>query len=144
MICICDIILTYSPWSEDWFQEIYSKIKDHTLVTEDRCYIIHRFCKQCLHFEGAFTECFVYRGGIAFLIAHILVNNYVQDRQVHLFDTFSGMPAIANEDPSGFKEGLFRDVSLSAVKDYLQILPFIIFYQCLIPEILKKENVKDL
>ena len=52
---------TYSPWFENWFQEMYSKIKGYTLVKEDRCYIIHKFCQYSLHINGDFAECVVYK-----------------------------------------------------------------------------------
>lgn len=132
---------TYSPWFEDWFQEIYGRIRDHSMVTEDRCYIIHKFCYHCLHLDGDFAECGVYKGGTAFLIADTLLNNSTRDKQVHLFDTFTGMPAIVKEDPSGLKEGQFGDVSLSAVKDYLQMFPSVVFHPGFIPETF--EAVKD-
>jgi len=132
---------TYSPWFEEWFQKIYSKAKPRTKVTEDRCYIIYRLCEHCLHFDGDFAECGVYKGGSAFLIADTLVSNSIQDKQVHLFDTFAGMPAIANEDPSGVREGFFGDNSLESVKDYLQAFPFVAFYPGIIPQTF--DAVKD-
>jgi len=121
---------TYSPWFEDWFQEIYSKIRDYTVVKEDRCYIIYKFCHHCLHLEGDFAECGVYKGGTAFLIAYARAKHI----KLHLFDTFAGMPAIANKDPSGHKKGDFGDVSLNAVKDYLGMFTNVIFHPGLIPE----------
>jgi hypothetical protein len=42
----------YSQWFEDWFQEIYRKVKKHTVVSEGRCYTILRFCEHGLHFTG--------------------------------------------------------------------------------------------
>jgi len=132
---------TYCPWFEDWFQEIYKRIKDYTVVTEDRCYILYRFCQHCLHLEGDFAECGVYKGGTAFMIASTLKDNSTRNKQLHLFDTFTGMPAIANEDASGYKEGDFGDVSLSAIKDYLQMFPFVIFHPGFIPQTF--EGVKD-
>ncbi len=125
---------TYSPWFEDWFLEIYNKVSDRTLCTEDRCYIIYRFCNHCLHLEGDFAECGVYKGGTAFLIANTLMKNSFSERQVHLFDTFAGMPATANEDPSTLKEGDFGDVSVNAVKDYLEIFPRVVFHPGFIPK----------
>ncbi|GAI43581.1 unnamed protein product [marine sediment metagenome] len=65
----------------------------------------------------------------------------IQNKQLHLFDTFTGMPAIANEDPSHIKKGALGDVSLDAVKDYLRIFPFIVFHPGLISETLKE--IKD-
>ena len=83
---------TYSPWFEDKFQEIYRKINNYTIVKEDRCYIIQKFCYNCLHLEGEFAECGVYKGGTAFLTAYTLKKNSIQDKELHLFDTFTGMP----------------------------------------------------
>jgi O-methyltransferase len=125
---------TYSPWFESWFQEIYAKVKDRTMVKEDRCYVIYEFCRHCLHFEGDFAECGVYKGGSAFLIASTLVNSPASGKGVHLFDTFRGMPAIANDDPSGVKEGQFGDTSLTAVKNYLSVFPNVSFHPGVIPE----------
>lgn len=131
----------YSPCFEDWFQQTYSKISYNTVVSEDRCYIIYKFCNHCLHIDGDFAECGVYKGGTAFLIASTLANNSVYDRQLHLLDTFAGMPAIATEDPSDLKKGDFGDVSLRAVKEYLQMLPLVVFHPGFIPETF--EAVKD-
>ena len=63
---------TYSPWFETWFQDIYAKVRDHTLVSEDRCYIIYKLGLHCKNLEGDFAECGVYKGGTAFLIATLL------------------------------------------------------------------------
>ncbi len=129
---------TYSPWFEDWFKEIYEKVKDHTLVKEDRCYLIHRFCGHCLNIEGDFAECGVYKGGTAFLIALTLANkSSVQNKRLYLFDTFAGMPATANGDRSGHKSDDFSDVTLSAVKTYLQRFPFVVFQPGFIPDTFK-------
>lgn len=128
---------TYSPWLEDWFQQIYGKIRHQTIVTEDRCYIIHQFCRHCAGIEGDYAECGVYKGGTAFLIADTLINNNIQDKVVHLFDTFTGMPTIANDDPSGLTEGYFGDTSLDAVKDYLRLFPLVVFHPGVIPETFK-------
>ncbi|OGO04732.1 MAG: hypothetical protein A2Y91_07280 [Chloroflexi bacterium RBG_13_54_8] len=133
---------TYSPWFEDWFQDIYAKCRPHTLMKEDSAYVIHQLCRHCLHLAGDFAECGVYRGGSAFLIASTLAERDVNNRrQVHLFDTFQGMPSTANDDPSGIKEGRFGDTSLSAVKDYLRDFPFVTFHQGYIPATLAP--VKD-
>ena len=119
---------TYSPWFEEWFQTIYGRVNHHTMVTADRCYVIREFCLHCLHLEGDFAECGVYKGGSAFLIAETLPNSSAKGRQLHLFDTFAGMPAIANQDPSNFKEGDLGDTSLGAVKEYLRGFPFVVFH----------------
>lgn len=127
---------TYSPWFEDEFLEFYDKIKHHTLVKEDRCYTIDRFCRHCRAIDGDFAECGVFRGGTAFLIAHAMQNNVAQTRrkQLHLFDTFIGMPSLADGDPSGHRVGDFGDSSLRRVQDYLQAFPRVEYHPGCIPE----------
>lgn len=125
---------TYSPWFEDWFKEIFSKIKEYTIVTEDRCYILYRLCQHCTHLEGDFAESGVYKGGTAFLIAHVMRRRNVQGKPLHLFDTFTGLPPIADKDPSGLKPGMFGDVNLNDVKDYLQMFSFTVFHPGVMPE----------
>ena len=136
---------TYSPWFEAWFQVIYGKVRDRTLLEEHRCYIIYEFCHHCLHLEGDFAECGVYKGGSAFLISDTLLNNRINDKQVHLFDTFTGMPEMTKQDPASNAvwEGRFGDTSLSSVKEYLRNFTFVVFHPGLIPETLHAvENKK--
>lgn len=137
-LCLPYGYYTYSPWLEDWFQEIYSKIRDQTIVKEDRCYIIYEFCNHSLHLKGNFAECGVYKGGTAFIIANTLKN---KNKQLHLFDTFAGMPDMANKDQSSHKKGDFGDVSLNAVENILRRFPFVVFHQGLIPKTFKA--IKD-
>jgi len=133
---------TYSPWFEEWFQKIYSKSRTHTLMKEDSFYVLYQFSRHCLRLSGDFAECGVYRGGSAFLIASTLAGSSAnKERQLHLFDTFEGMPSTANEDPSGVKEGRFGDTSLGAVREYLNDFPFVSFHPGYIPSTL--DPVKD-
>lgn len=125
---------TYSPWFEDWFQDIYDNVRNRTLVKEDRCYILHRFARHCAHLDGDYAECGVYKGGTAFLTALSLSGGGPPTKQLHLFDTFAGMPDEANTDDSGHKQGDFGDTNLNDVKNYLQEFSFISFYPGLIPQ----------
>ncbi len=123
---------TYSPWFEAWFQEIYGEIRDRTVVMEDRCYILYQLCHHCLYLEGEFAECGVYKGGTARLIAGALSKG--SPKQLHLFDTFTGMPDFADEDPSGHRAGELWDTSLASVQEFLASFPFVAFHPGLIPE----------
>ena len=133
--------VTFSPWFEDWFQEIYGKVRDRTVVTEDRCYTLYRLCQHSLNLEGDFAECGVYKGGTAYVIAYAMKENSHQDRPLHLFDTFQGLPSIADADPAGHKSGMFGDVSVDDVERYLRGFPFAVFHPGLIPDTL--DEVKD-
>jgi O-methyltransferase len=128
---------TYAPWFASSFKEKYARFKDHTLLEEHRCYIIHQLSQHSLHLEGDFAECGVYKGGSALLMADTLTNASVTDKQLWLFDTFAGMPAMADEDPSkAVKHGTFGDTSLDGVREYLKEFPFAVFNPGLIPDTL--------
>jgi len=108
---------TYSPCFATEFQELYRQIRPHTVVTEDRCFVLHRLARQCAHLPGAVAECGVYRGGTAFLIAHALAD---AKKPLHLFDTFAGMPAEADADPGIHAAGDLGDTSLERVEALLR------------------------
>ena len=106
-------------------------------MKEDSAYLIRQFSRHCLHLPGDFAECGVYKGGSAYLIASTLAESGInKERQLHLFDTFQGMPSTANDDPCGIKEGRFGDTSLSAVQEYLKEFPFVKFHLGYIPDTL--------
>ena len=67
--CVPYGYFTYSPWCEPWFQKIYRSIQKDTGVKPDRCYMLYRFAQHCLHLDGEFAECGVFRGGTAVLVA---------------------------------------------------------------------------
>lgn len=48
--------------------------------------------------EGDMVECGVWRGGSMQAVARTLLDRGVDDRELHLFDTFEGMPAPTDED----------------------------------------------
>jgi len=131
---------TYSPWWESWFQEVVNPARGNTLVTEDRCYIIYSLCLNCIHLRGDFAECGVYKGGTAFLIANV-TEPFIGERQLHLFDTFTGMPSTVIEGIDVHKAGGFADTSLDSVKRYLSQFPFIVFHPGFIPDTFN--GVKD-
>ena len=92
MPCIPYNYHTYAPWYQPWFQEIYRTMKDHTLVSEDRAYTIYMLAQYALELSGDFAECGVYRGGSAILLSKILGRSGNGSRELHLFDSFEGMP----------------------------------------------------
>lgn len=120
---------TYSPWFSPWFQPFYDLVKDVTVLTADRCYMLYRFSQHCQHIPGDFAECGVYKGGSAMLLT-LTVNPH---RELHLFDTFRGMPKTGVPDPSEHREGDMGDVSLANVKEYLQC-PQAVYHPGVIPE----------
>lgn len=125
---------TYSPWFSEEFKQLYEKIEDYTLVKEDRCYILERFIRHCLQLDGDVAECGVFKGGTAFLAANAMQNHpKLQDKRLHLFDTFEGMPSLANGDPSGHKKGDFSNTLLNSVRDYLHPFSFVEYHPGIMP-----------
>jgi len=134
--------LIYSPWFENWFQDIYKKINQRTLIWEDRAYIINRFCSHCIHLEGDFAECGVYKGGSAFLIADT-IKPLVGRKKLYLFDTFTGMPDTAIKQKEGFQKGDLGDTSLNDVKVFLKEFSFINFHAGFIPDTFVNQKVEE-
>lgn len=82
---------------------------------------------------GAIAELGVYRGGSARLIASLK-----GDRELHLFDTFAGMPEVnAVADPH-HRTGDFAGSWLEEVKRYLGAYDRIFFYQGFFPDSAKE------
>ncbi len=132
---------TYSPWQESWFQELIRPIRGHSLITEDRCYVIYILSRNCAHLPGDFAECGTYKGGSAYLIA-TAIEDCENERFLHLFDTFSGIPDTAIQGVDGHKAGDFADVSFDDVKNYLAPFPFVVFHRGLIPDTLATVSEK--
>ena len=61
------------------------------LILATRYVVDHRI-------PGEIVECGVWRGGSMQAAAHTLLGRGVSDRQLHLFDTFEGMPEPAETD----------------------------------------------
>lgn len=75
---------------------------------------------------GCFVEVGVYRGGSA---QHLLSVAEVQGRQLHLFDTFTGIPCKCEADPHEI--GDFADVDYTAI---VAALPGATFHPGLFPQ----------
>lgn len=84
---------------------------------------------------GDVAEIGVYKGGTAKLLASTL-----PEKNIHLFDTFEGMPEVTEWDKH--RKGDFSDTSLEEVRDYLKDCLNVRFYPGLFPETanLVKEN----
>ena len=122
---------TFMPWIKDGYGDFgsYSKcIKNHTVVSPDRQYTLFTLAKQAIHIDGDWVECGVYKGGTAILLAKIM-----KGATLHLFDTFSGMPA-TNSDIDIMQEGTFSDCSFDEVKKVIsEVCTNVKYYKGVIP-----------
>jgi len=83
-----------------------------SLLSHDRLNIIRRRAESVINLPGCTAEVGVYRGGVSKIIAEILPN-----KQLHLFDTFTGIPMKGEHDVHNI--GDFKDTTLEQVKEYL-------------------------
>ena len=119
------------------FQSLYAQMKDRTLVTADRCFMVYQWAKYASAKDGDFAEVGVFKGGTAFLTANI-----VPQKKFYLFDTFEGMPETHPEFDE-HQQGQFAETSLEAVKGFLKDCPSVQFHPGFFPgtaQGLKKEK----
>jgi hypothetical protein len=104
--------------SDTVFQNIYSKVKDNTLVGIERCYALYKSVKYVLDnkIPGDFVECGVWRGGSCMLIAYTLMENGVTDRIIWLYDTFNGMVK-PGENDGEYEKVLWEGYKISLEKN---------------------------
>src|SRR5438552_18217236 len=115
----------FSPWEgEPAFEEVFQSVKDHTLCSRDRCYILWTTLRQALANEGDVLECGVFRGGTALLQALTMhASSRRQHRMLHLFDSFEGMPETVG-GVDRFNRGDLSATSVARVEDMLKAFPF--------------------
>ena len=112
-------------WNQDTrFDECMRLVDGHTLLDRARCYMLFQLARQVAGVPGSIAEVGVYKGGTARLLAKAFE---AAGRDVHLFDTFAGMPP-ADADKDLHKEGDFGDTSLAAVQSLLSDCRNVRFY----------------
>jgi len=77
---------------------------------------------------GDIAEVGAYQGASAKLIAHV-----ARDKNIHLFDTFEGLPPLSDIDKSAFHDGDFV-TNISDVSEYLSSFSSITLYKGMFPD----------
>lgn len=74
--------------------EIWESVRDYTMTSKERVISLVRAVQYLERYKipGAFVECGVWRGGSMMAAAKRLLNLRSTERELYLFDTFSGMP----------------------------------------------------
>jgi hypothetical protein len=85
---------------EKEFILIWKKIESFTMTSVERGYSLFKAVKYTVEheIEGVFTECGVWKGGSAMLIAETLKLCGITDREIWLYDTFEGMTKPGRKD----------------------------------------------
>ena len=101
-------------WENDaFFVELMKEARERSLLDPVRLFLLYQFALQAADRPGEAAEVGVYRGGTARILARTL-----NKKTVHLFDTFSGMPAVDAERDT-HRPGDFADTSEESVRAYL-------------------------
>jgi O-methyltransferase len=72
----------------NFFQGLFKKYQSLTMIAEELFIMNLDLCNHYKHLEGDYVECGVWRGGMSAAISEILNEN----KTVHLFDSFEGLP----------------------------------------------------
>jgi O-methyltransferase len=91
-----------------------STFTGRTIVMGGKIKFLLKQCKRVSKLDGAVAEVGVYQGGSAMELSKAL-----PEKQLHLFDTFKGMPK-TNPKIDGHRKGDFGDTSLEDVKRLFQ------------------------
>jgi hypothetical protein len=75
-------------------------VRPYTLTTPERIYALAQACRYIVAagIDGTVVECGVWRGGSCMAVARTLLESQAGDREIYLFDTFSGMPKPSDLD----------------------------------------------
>ncbi|WP_298298071.1 TylF/MycF/NovP-related O-methyltransferase [Hydrotalea sp.] len=94
---------------ESFHQNIIAKVRPYTMTSNERLYGLIEAIKYIIqnNIPGNFVECGVWKGGSMMAIAETLLQLGVTDRQLYLYDTFTGMTAPTKED----QDSLNRDAA---------------------------------
>lgn len=111
------------------FRDIFENVKDQTVVSQDRLWNLWELSNICLHIEGEFWECGVYKGGSGKLLSKVAKK---KNKTIRLFDTFEGMPDV-NPDIDFHHAGDFDDVQFNHIKNFIGRDDHIEYMQGIIP-----------
>ncbi|MGD9646038.1 MAG: TylF/MycF/NovP-related O-methyltransferase [Pirellulales bacterium] len=130
----------FSPWEAHRSQRGFGDFDAYlqlarevgTAVGPERLYTLFTLARQCLNLTGDFLEAGVWKGGTAAMLARLIGEQSKSARELHLFDTFAGMPP-THEADTYYKGGEFADTSLESVRAQVNA-DFVRFHPGRIPE----------
>jgi O-methyltransferase len=123
----------FSPWKGFGdFKGVMAAVSPHSVVSRDRIYILYTLAQQACDLSGDFWECGVYKGGTAIMLKSVISS--LSKKQLHLFDTFSGMPETNANYDNYHRHGDFSDTTLEMVRARVGNDVNIFYHPGLIPD----------
>jgi O-methyltransferase len=88
------------PHYDDEAQAVIRAVRPRTMTAHEKLHALIVAARYVVDhgIRGDIVECGVWRGGSMQAVAHVLLGRGVTDRDLHLFDTFEGMPEPSAED----------------------------------------------
>lgn len=104
--------LPFDMRQESAFLQILGKCSPYTMVPPDRSFALYGAVKYLSenNVAGDIVECGVWRGGQTMLASFILLENGDSDRDIWLFDTYTGMSKPSEHDEYVFGGRSSKDV----------------------------------
>jgi O-methyltransferase len=95
-----DAPTAYPPDFDDGLIALCERVRPFTLTSPERIVALRDAVRHLVRagIPGDIVECGVWRGGSMMVVALTLVEMGVDDRELHLFDTFTHMPFPGEED----------------------------------------------
>ncbi|HJR19453.1 MAG TPA: TylF/MycF/NovP-related O-methyltransferase [Actinomycetota bacterium] len=81
-------------------RDIFERVRDYTMTSPERVAALHDAVRYVVAagIPGAVVECGVFRGGSMMAVAHTLHELGREDRDLYLYDTFTGPPPPSDRD----------------------------------------------
>lgn len=114
-----------------------SGVRQATVVDLGRLYLMYQWLQRVLPLTGDCIEVGSYRGGTAKLVSEVLLRRDA-NADLHVFDTFAGMPDDLAHDEVGLK-GTFAETSLDRVRALLANNPRVRLHAGLFPQSIPPE-----
>ena len=87
-----------------WIREIVGQVRPYTMTSNERIAALCNAVEYIVRTDirGDIVECGVWRGGSMMAVAYALMHLGRTDRNLHLFDTYTGMTAPTKDDRRSF------------------------------------------
>ncbi len=107
-----------------------------SLILATEAYMVHSLARAAARLPGDLAEVGVYEGGSAKLICEVK-----GERNLHLFDTFAGLPESTAHDRAIHAKKQYA-CSVESVRNYLSDHPNVFFYQGLFPDSVPADDAR--
>lgn len=113
------------------FNQIFDRASKTPGNYATRCFMLYQFLKQIGNLNGDVAEVGVHKGRSAKVMA---LTSEKFNKNVYLFDTFTGMPEVEPEKDNFYRKGAFSDTSVAEVQEFLSDCKNVTIYPGFFPD----------